>query len=112
MGNAGKKKLCSLIQRDSLRRHLKTHSRQMKPNVTSSSSTKRHILNQHDDYDDGDDDDDDDNDDDDDDDNDDDDEDDDDYKCRLQAVGPNAISSQLRRLLDVASAQMDNNLLV
>ena len=45
----------------------------MKPNVTSSSSTKRHILNQHDDYDDGDDDDDDDNDDDGDDDDDDDD---------------------------------------
>ena len=37
--------------------------------------------------------------------------DEDDLKCRLLAVGPNAISSQLRRLLDVA-AQMDNNLVV
>ena len=42
----------------------------------------------------------------------DDNDDEDDLKCRLLAVGPNAISSQLRRLLDVASAQMDNNLLV
>ena len=41
----------------------------------------------------------------------DDNDDEDDLKCRLLAVGPNAISSQLRRLLDVA-AQMDNNLVV
>ena len=45
------------------------------------------------------------------DDDDDDNDDEDDLKCRLLAVGPNAISSQLRRLLDVA-AQMDNNLVV
>ena len=45
------------------------------------------------------------------DDDDDDNDDDDDLKCRLLAAGPNAISSQLRRLLDVA-AQMDNNLVV
>ena len=45
------------------------------------------------------------------DDGDDDNDDDDDLKCRLLAAGPNAISSQLRRLLDVA-AQMDNNLVV
>ena len=44
-------------------------------------------------------------------DDDDDNDDEDDLKCRLLAVGPNAISSQLRRLLDVA-AQMDNNLVV
>ena len=50
-------------------------------------------------------------DDDDDDDDGDDNDDEDDLKCRLLAVGPNAISSQLRRLLDVA-AQMDNNLVV
>ena len=60
-----------------------------------------------DDGDDGDDD----NDDDDDDVDGDDNDDEDDLKCRLLAVGPNAISSQLRRLLDVA-AQMDNNLVV
>ena len=44
-------------------------------------------------------------------DNDDNNDDEHDLKCRLLAVGPNAISSQLRRLLDVA-AQMDNNLVV